>query len=200
MLFAPSAGNQKFKLTKGLMMTTNDIVTKCLLNVLCTMPKPDNQPLPKFIALSTSGVTRSSRSTVPLALKPVYSYLIQHHLQDKLAMERIIYHCAGWEWNSRVDGEPSVEITGENWKERAGLPQPGSLKDAMIIRAALLNDGDCVADVLTALGKKDKAPYRVADGDVSGYAISRKDVAHFIFDAVSNHWEQYGGKGVGIAY
>ncbi|KAF8912240.1 hypothetical protein CPB84DRAFT_1722679 [Gymnopilus junonius] len=178
-------GNQKFSLRKGFVgMSPGNLVTQCLFNVLRTMPT--TQPLPKFVALSTVGVTRASRSAAPLALKPVYSYLIQQAIQDKLGMERIIYHCAGWQWNSR--DEPSAEIIGEGWKELEGLPEPGSLKDAMVIRAAMLTDGEC------------KAPYRVVEGDITGYSVSRKDVGHFIFDAVTNHWEEYGGKQVSIAY
>ncbi|KDR80438.1 hypothetical protein GALMADRAFT_92851 [Galerina marginata CBS 339.88] len=188
-------GNPKFQLTQGFVITPGNLVTQCLLNVLCTMPPPTSDaPSPKIITLSTSGVSRSSRAKVPFLLKAFYGYLIQHPLRDKLGMERVIYHCAGWEWNAG-DGEPGEAIMGAGWKDREGLPERGTLKDAMVLRPAALTDGECVADS----GKK-KTPYRAGEGEVSGWSVSRKDVAHFIFDAVANHWDEYGNKQVSIAY
>ncbi|KAF8163719.1 hypothetical protein B0H34DRAFT_795389 [Crassisporium funariophilum] len=186
-------GNPKFHLLKGFMISPNNLATQCLLNVLCAMPKTSQ--LPKVITLSTSGVSRSSRAQVPFLLKIFYGYLISHPIQDKLGMERVIYHCAGWEWNPR-DGEPSDEIMGEGWREREGLPAPGLLKDAMVLRGALLNDGECVADSV----KDGARPYRAGEGEVKGWSVSRKDVAHFIFDAVTNHWDDFGNKQISIAY
>ena len=37
-------------------------------------------------------------------------------------------------------------------------------------------------------------------GEVDGWTVSRRDVAHFIVDAVTNRWEEYGGRQVSIAY
>ena len=193
-LFVPFIldGSPKFRPLKGFVISPHNLVTQCLLNVLCEMPK--SNPLPKVIILSTLGVTPTSRSQVPFPLKMFYGYLISHPLQDKLGSERVIYHCAGWDWNSK-DGEPKDDLMGEGWRERDGLPAPGQLKDAMIVRAAPLNDGECVAD-----SEKIGPPYKAAEGHVTGWSISRKDVAHFIFDAVTNHWDEYGNKQVSIAY
>ena len=186
------AGSSSFHPIKGFVISPHNLVTQCLLNVLCEMPK--SNPLPKVITLSTLGVSRSSRSQVPFLLNIVYGYMISHPLQDKLGAERVIYHCAGWNWNPK-DGEPKEDLMGEKWQERDGLPAPGQLKNAMIVRPAMLNDGDCVAD-----SGKAGSPYRAAEGNVKGWSISRKDVAHFIFDAVTNHWDEYGNKQVSIAY
>jgi hypothetical protein len=174
-------------------MSPTNLVTQCLLNVLCQMPKTN--PLPKVIVLSASGVSPSSRSQVPSLLNVLmYNYLISQPLQDKFGTERVIYHCAGWNWNSK-DGEPKEDIMGQGWQERDGLPASGQLKNAMIVRPALLNDDECVADS----GKAGR-PYRAGEGEVKGWFISRKDVAHFIFDTVANHWDEYGNKQVSIAY
>jgi len=108
-------------------------------------------------------------------------------------MERIIYHCAGWKWNP-YDGEPEEEIVGRGWMQKQGLPVPGTLRNAMIVRAGVLTDGECLAD------SKGSKAYRAAEGEVGGYDISREDVAHFIFDAVKNHWNKYGGRQVSVAY
>ena len=173
-------------------MTPHNLVTQCLLNVLCEMPKTN--PLPKVITLSAIGVTPSSRSQAPLPLTIFYSYLISRPLQDKLGMERVIYHCAGWNWSPK-NGEPKEDIMGDGWQKRDGLPASGQLKNAMVLRPAVLNDDECVAD-----SGKAGPPYRAAEGHVKGWSISRKDVAHFIFDAVTNHWDEYGNKQVSIAY
>ncbi|KAH9477379.1 Reductase pytE [Psilocybe cubensis] len=185
-------GNPKFQFTKGFVIHPNNLVTQCLLNVLCEMPKTSS--LPKIVTLSASGVSRSSRAKVPFALRPVYGYLIQNPLQDKLGMERIIYHCSGWDWNTE-DGEPGEDIMGKDWKHREGLPSPGTLQNAMIVRGAMFNDGECRAD-----SPENRQPYRAGEGEVGGYFISRKDVAHFIFEAVTKNWEKYGNKQVSIAY
>ncbi|KAF8967288.1 hypothetical protein BDZ97DRAFT_1756031 [Flammula alnicola] len=186
-------GNPKFHPLKGFVISPNNLVTQCLLNVLCEMPK--TSPLPKVITLSTSGVSRSSRAKVPFLLKPLYGYLISSALQDKLGVERVIYHCADWAWNPR-DGEPSAEIMGVDWTKREGLPVAGTLKNAMVLRPALLNDGECRADA----NAKDTAVYRAGEGEVGGWSISRKDVAHFIYEAVTKNWEEYGGKQISVAY
>jgi hypothetical protein len=188
------SGTPKFHLMKGFVMTPSNLVTQCLLNVLGEMPKNPEAPFPKVITLSATGVSLSSRAKVPLALRVFYGYLIQHPLQDKLGMERVIYHCAGWDWDA-TDGEPSEEIMGSAWREREGLPAPGTLTNAIVLRPALLNDGECLADA-----GKSGAPYRAGEGQVVGWSVSRKDVAHFIFDVVTNHWEKYGNKQISIAY
>ncbi|KAF9471437.1 hypothetical protein BDN70DRAFT_812147 [Pholiota conissans] len=185
-------GDPKFHLTKGFTMNPKNLVTQCLLNMLCEMPKTG--PLPKVVALSTAGVTRTSREKNSLLLRPMYGYLISEPIKDKLGMERVLFHSAGWAWNPH-DGEPSTQITGERWTEREGLPAPGTLKDTMIVRAALLNDGECRADL-----KKDGPAYRADEGDIAGFSISREDVAHFIFEAVTKDWVKYGKKQVSVTY
>lgn len=172
-----------------------DLVTKCIQNVLCEMPKPAGVPLPKLITLSSTGVSPSSRKKTPFALRPLYGYLISEQLKDKLGMERVVSHCAGWTWNPE-DGEPGTEIVGEGWKEREGLPVPGSLNNAMVLRASVLFDGACKADS----AKPGRLPYHAVEGPDGGWDISRKDVAHFIFEAVTKNWQKYGNKTISVSY
>ncbi|KAF5327620.1 hypothetical protein D9619_004639 [Psilocybe cf. subviscida] len=202
-------GNPKFHLTKGFRIDPANLVTQCILNLLCTMPKGSHtEPIPtKVIMLSTSGVTRASRTRVPIPLKAMYGYLIAHPLADKFATERIIAYCAGWDsdgsskagqtktkWDGTREGEPSEALTGPKWKERVGLPAPGTLRNAMILRASLLNDGECRAD---AAGR---SAYKVGEGELGGYNISRKDVAYCIFETVTKSWEEYGDKQINVTY
>jgi hypothetical protein len=42
--------------------------------------------------------------------------------------------------------------------------------------------------------------YRVGEGELTGWVISRADVAHFLFEAVTKRWDEYEGKAVSVVY
>ena len=92
------------------------------------------------------------------------------------------------------------DILGSGWKD--SLPEPGSMKDVVVIRPALLVDGECKADKVKAGKGKEagKEPYRVKEGDIGGWTVSRKDVAHFVVEGALGDWQKWGGKCVSIAY
>jgi len=186
------SGPPKFEPLKGFTITPVNLGTQCLLNTLCTMPK--SEPLPKVIMISSTGVTRSSRATLPIVLKPLYSYFLGPPHKDKRGSERVIAHCAGWEW---TDGELGEDIMGEgDWTKREGMPAVGALQGlAVVVKAALLTDGECRAD--TKKGKKDA--YRAKASLSSPYTISRKDVAHFVVESLLPRWNEF-DKVVEIAY
>jgi hypothetical protein len=194
-----TGGTVKFELTKGYTVSPPNLVTQCLVNALSTLPT--SFPHPKIIAISTSGLTKSSYSSLPLLLKPLYSYALAGPHKDKVGMERVIGYCAGWSWDN---GKVKDVVLGksEEWKE--GLPEPGTLKSVVVIRGASFTDGECKAEKLAGKdgkGKgKGKQPYRVKEGDVGGYTISRKDVAHFVVEGVLEEWDKWQGKCVSIAY
>lgn len=168
-------------------------MTQCLLNVLCTISAI--QPAPKLITISSIGLTHEShKNSVPCLFKPFYSLLANPH-KDKIGAERVISHCAGWQWPAE-EGEPEESILEKGWQGRDGLPAAGTLKNLLVIRPAILTDGVCVAETET----KGKLPYRVSETDIKGYTISRKDVAHFIVDAVTKKWDEYRDKRVNIVY
>jgi hypothetical protein len=176
---------------KGAIVTPENLVTQCLMNVLTTMPSP--YP-PKIVTISSMGLTRTAHNELPLLLKPMYNYLLALPHKDKVGAERIAFHCAGWQWNSK-DDEPEEQILSSGWTDTEGLPPRGSLADhLLVVRPALLTDGDCKAE------KENKKGYRVGEKIMGGWTVSRKDVAHFIFDAVSNSWDEYRDKCVSIAY
>lgn len=127
--------------------------------------------------------------------KMFYGYLIAGPLRDKLGMERAMAHLTGSQWDEPLDGEPDDAIMGTNWKERQGLPVPGSI-EGVVVRAGLLTDGPCLADK----AENDKAPYRyvINKEQVSG-SISREDVAHFIFKVVWKRWDEFKNKTVNVA-
>ncbi|RDB18788.1 hypothetical protein Hypma_014592 [Hypsizygus marmoreus] len=195
-------GTPKFHLTKGFVITPFNLVTQSLFNVLTTMPQ--QQPAPKLITISSTGLTRTSHASLPLPLKPLYGYFLAVPHKDKVGAERVIAHCAGWDWNTKDDGEPGDDVMGgSEWKEREGLPAPGTLKRILVVRPALLTDGECAAEkeVEGKKGKgKGKPPYRVSEEELGRWTISRKDVAHFVFDAALNRWDEFEGKRVSIAY
>ncbi|KAJ7493416.1 hypothetical protein B0H11DRAFT_962109 [Mycena galericulata] len=195
-LFFSVGGTPSFSVTKGIVIEPRNLVTQCILNVLCTMPTYSDAPQPRIIAISSTGLTPTAHAALPLLMKPMYTMLNVPH-KDKVGLERVIAHCAGWAWNSEADGEPTADIMGERWMEREGLPGPGTLKHVLIIRPAFLTDGKCVADKVESTGKGKM--YRVSENELGGYTISRKDIAHFIADALGR-WDEFENKHVNVAY
>lgn len=182
-------GTPRFTLSKGFVISPPNLVTQALLNCLETLPTPT----PKIITISSTGLTRASHKNLPLLLKPLYGYLLQVPHKDKCGAEEILAHCAGWPWEEC--DSPGPEILGANWKER--VPDGGQLKSVVVIRPALLTDGECRADEAS----RNKQAYRVNEGDLSGsYMVSRKDVAHFLVEGVIKDWDTWQGKRVSIAY
>ncbi|KAJ7647037.1 hypothetical protein FB45DRAFT_186954 [Roridomyces roridus] len=181
-----------FSLTKGMTINPHNAVTQCLLNVLCTMPTYPSAPQPKLVVLSSTGLTPAAFSALPFALKPLYALLGGPH-RDKIAMEYVIAHCAGWAWDPKAESTPTIDLFGEGWTERTGLPAPGTLKHALIVRAGMLTDGPCTAD---AGGKT----YRVSEQELGGYTLSRRDAAHFVADALTRRWDEFDNKRVNVSY
>ena len=141
------------------------------------------------------GVTSEARSELLLLFKPIYGKMLTKPIADKLGMERIVAHCAGRAWSPADVVEKTILPDG--WEATPGLLAPGELKHVLVVRPALLTDGECRADKMQAAGKsKSKVSYRAAATEMSdGYRVSRRDVAHFIVeDAVPNwiKWESMG--------
>ncbi|EGN95910.1 hypothetical protein SERLA73DRAFT_187183 [Serpula lacrymans var. lacrymans S7.3] len=180
-------GTPGFKLTKGFVISPPNLVTQSLLNTMETLPTPH----PKIITISSIGLTRDSHATLPLLLKPLYACLTVPH-KDKCGAEEVVAHCAGWSWDER--NSPGTEILGEGWADR--VPAKGQMENIVVVRPALLTDGECRAD------KEAKKPaYRVESGDIDGsWTVSRKDVSHFLVEGVVKHWDEWRGKCVSIAY
>jgi len=195
-------GTPKFSLTKGAIITPPNLVTKSLLNTLTTIPPSPSGQTTKIITVSSMGLTKKSHATLPFVLKPLYSYALALPHRDKVGTERLAAHCAGWEWDDAVEGAVSQDILASGWQDVEGLPAPGSLKSIVVLRPALLVDGECKADKIAAAegNKKGKEPYRVKAEDITGWTISRKDVAHFAVEGVLADWDKWQGKRISIAY
>ncbi|KAF8646926.1 hypothetical protein AX16_007018 [Volvariella volvacea WC 439] len=190
-------GHPSFHPFKGAVINPTNLVTQSLLNVLATMPT--TTPAPRLITLSSTGLTKTSHASLPFALKPLYGYLLAVPHADKAGSERAVFHAAGWEWNP-ADDEPSEELMGSEWRERLDRRfKDAPLKRVLVIRPSMLTDGECVAEK-NLKGQAAKAPYRVSEGELGGWTVSRRDVAHFVVDAVQNRWDEYEGKIVNISY
>lgn len=133
-------------------------------------------------------------------MKPLYGYLLAAPHRDKVGAEKVVAHCAGWPWD-KDDGDVGADIMGEGWEDTEGLPR-GTLTDIVVVRPAFLMDGPCKADTQAGTSKtgKGKDPYRVKEGDIGGYIVGRKDVAHFLVEGVLAEWAQWKGKCISIAY
>ena len=182
-----AGGTPQFKLTKGFVISPPNLVTQALLNCLETLPTPT----PKIITISSTGLTRASHQKLPLPLKPFYGYLLQVPHKDKCGAEEVLAHCAGWPWDKRDSAGPA--ILGDEWERR--VPGQNQLKSVVVIRPALLTDGNCRAN------QSGEGAYRVKEGDLEGgWTVSRQDVAHFLVEGVIKHWDKWEGKFASIAY
>ncbi|RPD58980.1 hypothetical protein L226DRAFT_510763 [Lentinus tigrinus ALCF2SS1-7] len=192
-------GKPSFSITCGFQLNPPDLCTRSLFNLLSTIPDslraPETQP--RFVVITSNGITSESHAAIPLALKPLYGVLLVAPHADKLGAERLLAHCGGFRWSSK--DVPSTKILPEGWQSTPGLPGTGVLKHLVIIRPALLTDGECRGDEDEKSGK---APYRTKrDGDLKdSYRVSRKDVAHFVVREVLSNWSQWEGSGVVIGY
>jgi len=180
-----------FHLSKGYILERPNTATQSLLNVLCTMPKLPTPP--KFVVVTSVGVTRDSRIHLPLLLRP-YHYLLTVPRADKTGVERVLAYCSGRPWKGEEPDEEIMNGDGGVWSQRGRLPSHGSLKEVVIIRPPLLTDGACMAD-------KEENSYRVSETGLNGgYRISRKDASHFIVEGALKKWSDYEGKILNIAY
>lgn len=182
-----------------MVISPSDLCTRSLLNVLRTVPAslrpPDAQP--RFVVISSTGITQSSHDHLPFLWRLLYPWFLASPHADKLGVERILAHCAGWKWK---DAQPRPDILPLDWKTVAGTPEEGELKKILAVRPALLTSDECRGDKATR--KAGHAPYRVGEGDLdnNGYTVSRRDVAHFIVEGALEDWERWENKITTIAY
>lgn len=181
---APSgAQHGKFHLLKGVIINPPNLCTISVLNVLRSIAATDLRP--RLAVLASTGVTTASHRSLPLIMKPLYSWILPGAFADKRGMETIVYHALGKEYDASQT--PGSDILPEGWKD--DLPPAGWLKSSVILRPAMLTDG--------ALTKT----YRVAVGDnFTAYTISRSDVGHFIIEGLLPEWSKYEGNVVPLGY
>jgi hypothetical protein len=165
---------------KGAVLTTPDICERSMLSLIHTMPtalRSADAQQPRFVVVSSMGMTTQSHRELPLTLRVIYPWLLSGPHADKLQLERVLAHAGGlsW-WDAQADGGPIAD----------DKIAPGELGEITIIRPALLTDGAC------------KGVYRT--GGTGYYRVSRQDVAHFIVEKVLVDWPTYKGRATAIGY
>ncbi|KAF8498354.1 hypothetical protein JB92DRAFT_3084600 [Gautieria morchelliformis] len=181
-------GTPSFSPLKGFVIKPPNLCSSCLYNVLVSYPEATpTSPQPKLIVISSNGLTKASHDTLPLLLKPIFTYGLHGPHVDKLTMERAAFHAAKWTW-PQEDPNELTEFLGPNWQKE--MKAPGYLTELVIIRPSLLVDGD---------DKPAKGDYKTTVEEFKGvYSISRKEVAHFVVEGVLKNWEQWRGSVVKI--
>ncbi|KAG9014702.1 hypothetical protein FRB94_010549 [Tulasnella sp. JGI-2019a] len=181
-------GVPSFSITKlGAVLDRPDLCSTALLNTFSTMPKVTagsiaSSPQPRFIIITSNGVTKDSHAKLPYLMRPVYAMLESPHA-DKIGMERICHYSAGWASEWKEDG-PSEVVLASGWESK--LPGKGWLKHMIVVRPAFLTDGQAVKE------------YRVGEQLEGVYTVSLRDVAHFIAGDLLDNWEKYDGKAISI--
>ncbi|KAG8901475.1 hypothetical protein FRB99_005279 [Tulasnella sp. 403] len=178
-------GTLQFTLKKGFFIHPPNLCTTALLNTLSTYPDRSSEIQPKFVVVTSSGITRSSHNDLPFAMKPVYSVLLKSPHADKLGMEKLLHHSSGSSaaW---TEAGPKEAILAPGWESKVG--ETGWLKHLVIVRPSWLTDGP------------ETGVYKVGEDLRKRYTISRKDVAHFIAGDLMDKWGEFEGKGVVIGY
>jgi hypothetical protein len=171
----------------GISIHPPNLCTQALLSILRVMPAslraPDHQP--KIVVVSSNGATQASHVALPCPLRATYPWALSGPHADKNAMERVLAHVGGREW---AEAEPKTALLSEHWAADEMTPGLGALPDIVVVRLALLTDGEC------------RGLYRVGEGQRDYYRISRKDVAHFIVEGALKDWARWKGQCVAIAY
>jgi len=195
-------GTPKFSLSKGFYITPPNLVTQCFLNTVCSIPAEQRTPDSslRFVVVTSSGLTKPSLASLPFPVRLLYRRFLHQPHVDKIGTERIIAHVAGREWNKEDAAEPGDEIMGQDWTNTPGLPAFGSFQAFLVVRPLLLTDGDCRADKEEYKRGGAKAPYKVSEEGMYSWTVSRKDVGHFISEAILTKWDTYGNKIVNIGY
>jgi hypothetical protein len=159
-------GTPVFNLRKGLVISPPNLTTHGLSDVLQTIASTHGSEghMPRLIAVTSTGVTKVSHDNLPFGLKLFYSYALQSPHADKLGMERLLQHAMGRKWEE--EAEPSEEVLQPGWERN--YPPFGWLPETVIVRPALLTNGDAVVK------------YKVSTEEFASYTISRRDTAHFI--------------------
>ncbi|KAG9037697.1 hypothetical protein FRB95_004543 [Tulasnella sp. JGI-2019a] len=178
------AGQRSFTL-KGIVLDPPNLCTTALLNTLSSYPyDPSSTSQPRFVIITSNGVTKETHAALPLPVRPMYAMLDGPHA-DKIGMEKIVHHSAGWT-SPWVEDGPKEEILHAGWELK--MPDKGWLKHIVIVRPAVLTNG------------KMKGKYRVGKKLCGAYTISRLDVAHFITNDVIPNWDGYDGRAISLAY
>ncbi|KAG8925002.1 hypothetical protein FRC01_010811 [Tulasnella sp. 417] len=178
-------GAAKFTLTKGFVINPPNLCTSALLNLLSVVPH-DLATQPKIVAVTSNGVLAESHKNIPFLAKGFYALISVPHA-DKLGMERVFHWSAGWPEESWKDGDPEAHILPQGWEERLG-GKPGWLKSFVIVRPAILTDGEVTAK------------YKAGENVPGLWTISRKDIAHFISNDVLKDWSKWEGKAVSVGH
>ena len=175
-LFTVGGTQGSFSITKGVVMTPHNVCTEAILATQRAIVQ-SGAPVPKFVVMSSTGLTRQSKAVMPLLLRPLYGWALHLAHEDKRGLEAVIHHGIGIPYE---EGEtPGEAILPAGWKE--SLPAAGWAKHSVIIRASLLTSGEVT-------GK-----YRAAVGDFKSWKVTRKDVAHFIAEELLVNWDKYDG-------
>jgi hypothetical protein len=131
-------------------------------------------------------LTKKGHAKLPFLWKPLYGYLLHQPHVDKLGVEKAIFHSAGWKWEEKSPSDKFMALNGPDWEK--DLPAEGTYKDVIILRPMFFTDGECT-------GK-----YRAEARELTGWYISRKEVAHFIAEQAVKHWDDWKGKIVDLTY
>jgi len=82
------SGDQDGKFFKGVIIDPPNLCTISVLNVLRAIAPTDLRP--RLAVVTSTGVTTASHYSLPLIMRPLYSWLLPNAFADKRGMETIV--------------------------------------------------------------------------------------------------------------
>jgi nucleoside-diphosphate-sugar epimerase len=137
------------------------------LAALQAAARPQDRRMPLFVVISSTGISDFGRD-IPLAMVPLYHWMLPVPHADKKAMERL--------------------LVAESAKPAGGVGVAGRVIEGFVaVRPSLLTDGPATEGRVRVGVEEGKVDKRGV-----GYTISRADVGKWIFENVVVEWEGRG--------
>lgn len=137
------------------------------------------------------------KTILPTFLQPLYDYYLAKVHVDMVAVERLVAHCVGRDWDNRYEEIVNEdEAYGRGWRLQDGFPAAGSLKSILVVRPAFLLGGGWWSG---RIGQGDPS-YRVFREGLGGWTISAREVAQFVVDAALRRWDEFENTVVNVSY
>lgn len=139
---------------------------KAIFDALHRVQTDGKAKKPLLIAISTTGVSSRGRD-VPLAMTPLYHWLLAAPHEDKKAMEMVVVDAMTSPSSSAQSPAPTV---------------PTGIRGYVIIRPSLLTDGQMRGREKVRAGWEVENKTEEKPSPAVGYTISRADVGNWIYE------------------
>ncbi|KAJ3181717.1 hypothetical protein HDU87_000735 [Geranomyces variabilis] len=120
----------------------------------------------RLIVVSSSGLGKVGHQELPMAMKPMYGWMLKHPHADKEQLELAVYHAAGLKHpDPSIEAHASAAISPA---AEGANTATATLQEFIMVRPAFLTDGP-----------RTEGKYK-ADPHLVSWTVSRADIGQFI--------------------